>query len=1142
MRFKRIMSGVLSASMVIAFAPQAALAQQDLGADTIALQESAALDDTLAAASYEEGQAIVVVDTSLADAAAGAMHSTLDGVDLLAGAQDVMDVSASAFKDATGQYQATDVQVKCVTSSTLSTKELIAKLLEDPRVISAEPNVTASTAALDGNDSATDSSSTAAAADNTAASDAAASTTADTAASTTAAAAASSSAESVAPKAESDAANITGTDSMPDLTSYQWYTGADSSASAGTSNGTILLPGSNSASSLGVPNWNTKDNAADAVIAVMDSGVNYDHPDIQPNMMDMTSYNQGTAYENVAGKYGYNPAGWDQESTSDPMDEEGHGTHVAGIMCANWDGKGTSGIAGGAKLVAVKITDSGSFSYLSCLKGYRYLSAMMDKGLNLTSINCSWAGATVSPALTLAMTQLGQKGAVTCVASGNEQKNLSKSSYSSPLFSSSPYAVIVNSSNIRGKQSDFSNYGQGVTDIYAPGSSILSTYTTNYLPYADPSPAYYQDFASEAAASSVIVRKTTQDAAPFGTGEVVGQYCADASFDKGTGSLLVPLDKTATDEYTQCFELQIPVTKDALAQAAYLGLTACGNSKMLSVSYQVAVSTKKGATSYADTAANSYNNTWCDAYVSLSSAVEAVNKATGVAVKDGYMSVKILVSADDAQSLCDGDGAVYLDTIGLGSNVCDYKITHGTSMAAPCATASAAVIATQLAAKGASGEELAQQVTHAIKGSVVQSDAMRANSTAGGFFSFRMLDVATPVVEQAGQEGDVITLTGVGFGSKQGTVSVGDADTDVIAWSDTQITLQVPAGVKSGEHTVFVTSTNGQTGAVVAAVTQGKPALYEKNISLPTANGGPGQSAFTCMAALGGKIYVLSSSHYGNGDKFKQFWSYDVKSGQWTRLANLPYSNAAKASMAVYKGKVLVACGGVLSRGAMTKKNGLYSYDPSTNAWTKLAMGKKLPYATTLVRFSGKLMAVGGQETDEYGSLSDVKKISHINLRKQTVTRIGKLTSSVSTAQATANSGVLYVSNGLVQDAISEHVEKPVVNAFKMVKGKLVRYNLRSALPKAAKGYMDSYGAAATPQGLVISGYPAYADKNSKLANDTFVLSLTKKGAAKCKALDRSFSYSTALQVTSVYCKGWYYSLGCAYNEGTPSIMRATKL
>ena len=1126
MRFKRIMSGVLSASMVIAFAPQAAFAQQGLGADTIAQQESAALDDTLAAANYEEGQAIVVVDTSLSDAAAGAVHSALEGADLLAGAQDVMDVSASAFKDATGQYQATDVQVKCVTSSTLSTKELIAKLLEDPRVISAEPNVTGSTAALDGNDAAADSSSTAAVADNAAASDAAAS----------------SSAESVTPKAEDDAVNITGIDSMPDLTSYQWYTGADSSAGAGTSNGTMLMPGSSNASSLAVPNWNTNANANGAVVAVMDSGVNYDHPDIQPNMMDMTSYNQGSAYENVAGKYGYNPAGWDQESTSDPMDDEGHGTHVAGIMCANWDGKGTSGIAGGAKLVAIKITEAGSFSYLACLKGYRYLSAMMDKGLNLTSVNCSWAGVTASPSLVLAMTQLGQKGAVTCVASGNEHKNLSKSSYSSAHFSNSPYAVIVNSSNIRGEQSDFSNYGQGVTDIYAPGSSILSTYTTNYLPYADPSPSYYQDFASESAASSVVVRKTTQDAAPFGTGEVVGQYSADASFDKGTGSLLVPLDKTAADEYTQCFELQIPVTKDALAQAAYLGLTACGNSKMLSISYQVAVSTKKGATSYADTAANSYNNTWCDAYVSLSSAVEAVDKATGVAIKDGYMSVKVSVSADEAQALSDGDGAVYLDTIGLGSSVCDYKITHGTSMATPCTTSSAAVIATQLAAKGASGEQLAQQVARAIKGSVVQSDAMRATCTAGGIFSFTMLDAVTPVIEQASQEGDVITLNGAGFGSKQGTVTVGGEDASVTAWSDTQIALQVPAGIKSGERTVLVISANGQTGAVVASVTQGKPALYEKSISLPTANGGPGQSAFTCMAALGGKIYVLCSSHFGNGDKFKQLWSYDVKSGQWAKLASLPYSKAAKASMAVYKGKVLVACGGVLSRGVMTKKNALYSYDPSSNAWTKLAMGKKLPYATTLVRFSGKLMAVGGQETDEYGALSDVKKVSHINLRKQTVTRIGKLTSALSTAQATANSGVLYVSNGLVQDATSEYVEKPVVNAFKMVKGKLVRYNLRGALPKAAKGYMDSYGAAATPQGLVISGYPAYADKNSKLANDTFVLSLTKKGAAKCKALGSSFSYSTALQVTSVYCKGWYYSLGCAYNEGAPSIMRATKL
>ncbi len=1114
MRFEKILSVALSASLVVAFAPQAALAQ---GADEndIAQQEAAQLDETLAAGDYVQGQAIVVVDTSVTDAVAAGARNLIAGEDLLDGAQDVMDATGSAFTAATGQRQTTDVQVKCVTSSTLSTKELISKLLDDPRVISAEPNVEVDASALEDADGTQNDSDASA----TAAKDAAKMTAKAT---------------PVKPASSSDATNITGTSSMPDLTSYQWY--------ASSSAGTMKQPGTSSNSSLDVPTWNEKSNASDAVVALIDSGVNYDHPDIQPNMMDMTQYNAGTKYEGVAGKYGYNPAGWDYDSTSDPMDEEGHGTHVAGIMCANWDGKGTSGVVGGAKLVAVKIMAGESYSFLSCLKGYEYLSTMVDKGLNLTAVNNSWAGQTASPSVCLAMTKLGQKGVVSVIASGNEGKDISKAPYSTSSFATSPYTVVVNSSNIRGEQSDFSNYGAGVTDVYAPGSSILSTYKTSYLPYADPTPAYYEDFSSKEQASKVIVRKlASSDALPFSDGELVSSYTDEASFDAGTGSLGISLSADAKE--SQSFEILIPVTQDQVKAASYLGITACGRGDMRHVTFDVGVASKKGKAYYSGETSGAYCNTWVGRSLDLSSAVQCDDSCAGIAVKDGYMSVRVDVTADGEDVTAKGANMLYIDCIGLGSNVCDYDIEHGTSMATPCTTASAAIIATQLKAQGASGEQLVKAVIRTIKGSVIQSDEMRAVSTAGGHLSFKMLDVDTPVIEDYQQDGDTITLTGVGFGKSAGTGKIGKEDAKVKSWSESQVELEIPNSVASGAYSVQLANANGQTGSVCASLTTSGTSLYEKTIALPGKSNGPAGSPYTCMAKLGSKIYVLCSSEFGDSVAYRQFYSYDVKSGEWTRLARLPYTKAAKASMTVYKGNVIVACGATLNRGALMKNNALYSYSPSENSWTKLAGGKKLPYATALVRFGGKLLCVGGMQSDEWGSLESTKGIFQFNLRKQTLTKLGTLASSCDTTlQASVSSGTLYVSNGSAQDITSTTIEKKLVNAFKWEGGKLVRYKMGKALPKAAKGYLNTYGAAATPAGLVVSGYPAKASGGAKSVHDSYLLTLGEDGAVTCKELDKSFSYNTALQLTSIYCKGWLYTLGAAYDDDMPMLMRATKL
>ena len=118
----------------------------------------------------------------------------------------------------------------------------------------------------------------------------------------------------------------------------------------------------------------------------MDSGVDYDHRDLKNVMYEFSSELQD---ELGCGKYGYAPA---RENKKDPMDGDGHGTHCAGIVAAEWNGYGVSGVASGAQLCAVSVaasTSDSDFSYDSIIKGYDFLVRAANAGVDIRAVNRS---------------------------------------------------------------------------------------------------------------------------------------------------------------------------------------------------------------------------------------------------------------------------------------------------------------------------------------------------------------------------------------------------------------------------------------------------------------------------------------------------------------------------------------------------------------------------------------------------------------------------------------------------------------------------------------------------------------------------------------------------------------------------------
>lgn len=246
---------------------------------------------------------------------------------------------------------------------------------------------------------------------------------------------------------------------------------------------------------MNIPDWNnpSKKNANGTVVAILDTGIDYTHEDL-----DDVMWKDGKKYSELTGlgggTYGIDnhvierDGKYYMHTDSDPMDDNGyyenryythsHGTHVAGIVAAEWNDFGVSGAANGTKLMAVKAGDSeGSFTVSSIAKGYNYIIKAADK-TNVVAINNSWGGKaddSFGIEINKLVNQAGSKGIVSIFASGNECYDCDKGEYSCTYLKNNPYAVVVDAIDSYGKMASYSNYGRTTTDVGAPGVDIMST-------------------------------------------------------------------------------------------------------------------------------------------------------------------------------------------------------------------------------------------------------------------------------------------------------------------------------------------------------------------------------------------------------------------------------------------------------------------------------------------------------------------------------------------------------------------------------------------------------------------------------------------------------------------------------------------
>ena len=245
-------------------------------------------------------------------------------------------------------------------------------------------------------------------------------------------------------------------------------------------NGGIFSPGIAGEDINAMKAWDiTKGATGDKTIkiAVIDTGVEYTHPDLKAQMdVNLAELNgkpgvddDGNGY--VDDIYGYDFANKD----GDPADGHGHGTHCAGVIGAGHNNIGVAGVMANVKIVAIKfLSDKGSGETIDAIAAIDYA---IKRGVNVMSN--SWGGGDKEQSLLDAITAAEQAGITFVAAAGNESNN-NDSTPSYPANYDVSNVISVGSYTSAGAKSSFSNYGLKTVHVTAPGSTILSTYKGSY--------------------------------------------------------------------------------------------------------------------------------------------------------------------------------------------------------------------------------------------------------------------------------------------------------------------------------------------------------------------------------------------------------------------------------------------------------------------------------------------------------------------------------------------------------------------------------------------------------------------------------------------------------------------------------------
>jgi thermitase len=222
--------------------------------------------------------------------------------------------------------------------------------------------------------------------------------------------------------------------------------------------------------------WAKTTGSDKVVVAVLDTGVDYTHNDLAANIW--TRPDSLPAYKDdelgtVNDLYGFNA----DDNQSDPMDDNGHGTHCAGVIGA--EGNNDEGIAGinwNVEIMPLKFLGKGGMGTTkNAIEAINYAVERKKDGVNVRVISASWGSTSYSKALEDAIRAAGEQGILFVAAAGNDGSSNDKRPHY-PSNYNLPNVISVAATDRNDVLASFSNFGVKTVHIAAPGKDILSTW------------------------------------------------------------------------------------------------------------------------------------------------------------------------------------------------------------------------------------------------------------------------------------------------------------------------------------------------------------------------------------------------------------------------------------------------------------------------------------------------------------------------------------------------------------------------------------------------------------------------------------------------------------------------------------------
>jgi subtilisin family serine protease len=217
--------------------------------------------------------------------------------------------------------------------------------------------------------------------------------------------------------------------------------------------------------------WDTSTGVSGNVVAVLDTGIDFNHPDLRDNMWRDPN----------TGAYGFSAFG------GTPMDNNGHGTFAAGLIGAVGDNaEGIAGVNWSVSMMAVKVLGAnGTGTAAQVIAGVNYVINQKIDGQAISTAHCGFARPDFSQGEFEALQTLGALGVVIVCAAGNElNDNDLNPRY--PANYDIPSLISVAASTTTDTLAGFSNFGATTVDLAAPGVDLLSTRWANANPFLFP--------------------------------------------------------------------------------------------------------------------------------------------------------------------------------------------------------------------------------------------------------------------------------------------------------------------------------------------------------------------------------------------------------------------------------------------------------------------------------------------------------------------------------------------------------------------------------------------------------------------------------------------------------------------------------